>query len=339
MGSVLDRAKQQAGESIASEGFFLNLRNTAVLSETFHSSQSNLTMHKISSIYIVLVIFSRWCVINIQQVRLIREISGVVNYGPVPPPILSLSDGGHVENLGLLPLLKRGCQRILLVDGGYSETDAMRANDLILALQFARKWLRCSFSGHDGRDIIEDIKNKFTHKAPGNQPRTYSFKVEYFKKPYGTENDVKTGEGQVLVLFPRHPLKGTAPNSISTWQEYTTDTEQDMDPQLWGPGPDLDANETEKLTFCCCECCHQQSCRQCSSFLCGVFPFHFTCNQFFTPEMFSTYHREGYKASLDGKIECFLDPNMTWPRDNMIIIQRLNEVDGKDGSLSCSDMD
>lgn len=262
-----------------------------------------------------------------------------MNYGPVPPPVLNLSDGGHVENLGLLPLLKRKCERILVVNGGYSESDALRARDLILALQFARKWLRCSFSGENGRDIIEDIKNNFIQKEPGIQPRTYSFKVEYFERPYGTQNDVKIGEGHVLLLSPRHPFKGNRHKYFATWEEYKTDTGQDLDPRIWGLGPDLEASETDKLTFCCCECCHHLSCRPCSSLCCGLFPTHFTSNQLFTPEMFSSYHREGYRTSLDGKIECFLDTNMKWPRDDTIVIQRLNEVDCRDSSFSSSDTD
>lgn len=245
-----------------------------------------------------------------------------------------------MENLGILPLLKRRCKRILVVNGGYSCSDEAVANDLITAMQFARKWLHCSFSGRNGRDIFEDIKDHYVCKAPGIQPRTYSFKVEYFTRDYGSVNDVKTGEGQILILSPRHPFKGTSHQYFSTWEEYTTDTDQNLDPEMWGPGPDINADETDRLTFCCCECCHRLSCRTCSAICFGTFPFHFTSNQFFTPEMFSVYHREGYRASLDGKIECFLNPNLKWPRDiNTIVIQRLNEFACKDSSFSTSDVD
>ena len=244
-----------------------------------------------------------------------------------------------MENLGLLPLLKRRCVRILVVSGGYSSSDTTIANDLIIALNFARKWLRCSFSGRNGRDVIEDIKDHYVDKAPGIQPRTYSFKVEYFARPYGYVNDVKTGEGEILILSPRHPFKGICHRYLSTWEEYNTDTAQYIDPESWGPGPDLTADETDRLTCCCCECCHSLSCRTCSAVCFGTFPFHFTSNQFFTPEIFSAYHREGYRASLDGEIECFLNPNFKWPRNNTIVIQRLNEVECKDSSFSTSDVD
>ena len=260
-----------------------------------------------------------------------------MNYGPVPPPVLNLSDGGHVENLGLLPLLKRRCERILVVDGGYTDGDTFRANDWIIAIDFARKWLRCSFSALDGRDIIEDIKNKFVYRLPGTQPRMYTFKVEYYERAYGVECDIKIGEGYVLILSPRHPFKGIPHKFFETWEEHTSDVEQEMDPLLWGPGPDLEASETDELTYCCCECCHCSFCFQCSSFCCGSFPLHATSNQFFTPQMFSVYHREGYRASMDGKIECFLNTDVAWPRNNTILIERLNKAEYKDSSITSSD--
>lgn len=37
----------------------------------------------------------------------IRELMNGPVVGPAPDFILNLSDGGHTENLGLLPLLKR----------------------------------------------------------------------------------------------------------------------------------------------------------------------------------------------------------------------------------------
>lgn len=40
--------------------------------------------------------------------------------------------------------------------------------------------------------------------------------------------------------------------------------------------------------------------------LCGFFPHHATLNQFFTPALFSAYHREGYRACLDAEIGQFL---------------------------------
>ena len=97
----------------------------------------------------------------------------VVNEGPMPPPILRLSDGGHIENLAILPLLKKHLPKIVVVDGGHKTRDSEWGDSLLNALSLARKKLHCSFIGWDGRDVIEDIKEKFVCKPKGSQPRSY----------------------------------------------------------------------------------------------------------------------------------------------------------------------
>jgi len=97
----------------------------------------------------------------------------ITNQGPNPPAVLFLSDGGHVENLGILPLFKLRLKKIVSVDGGCAILDEDYGNALLVALDMARKKLGCSFSGIDGRDIAEDIRDNFVDKIPGSQPRSY----------------------------------------------------------------------------------------------------------------------------------------------------------------------
>lgn len=97
----------------------------------------------------------------------------VPNEGPSPPPVLRLSDGGHIENLAILPLLKKRLEKIVVVDGGHKVNDREWGKDLLTALSLAREKLHCSFIGLDGRDVIEDVKEKFVNKPQGHQPRSY----------------------------------------------------------------------------------------------------------------------------------------------------------------------
>ena len=104
------------------------------------------------------------------------------NTGLMPPPIMLLSDGGHVENLGLLPLLKKRLKKIIVVDGGYKEDQKLYGESLLNALTLARTKLNCSFisvskRGADSRgasdddndfDVITDLMNTFV-KPRGNQ--------------------------------------------------------------------------------------------------------------------------------------------------------------------------
>ena len=81
----------------------------------------------------------------------------MTNLGPNPPPVLRLSDGGHIENLAILPLLKKRLKKIVVADGGHKNKDGEWGESLLKALTLAREKLHCSFIGIDGRDVIEDV--------------------------------------------------------------------------------------------------------------------------------------------------------------------------------------
>ena len=54
------------------------------------------------------------------------------------------------------------------IDGGQTILDEDYGSILLEALNMARKKLDCSFSGMDGRDIAEDIREKFVERMPGS---------------------------------------------------------------------------------------------------------------------------------------------------------------------------
>ena len=124
------------------------------------------------------------------------------------------------------------------------------------------------------------------------------FKVQYFDK------DPKTmvSEGEILLIAPRRPDKVVQKTPYETWGDIGVDLEAGS----WGPGPQLTAEEADRLTFCCCECCHGTKYRRLSEWMCGAFPQHSTGNQFFTPAMFTAYHREGYRACMESNAAEFL---------------------------------
>jgi len=236
-------------------------------------------------------------------VRFIRELLGVVNVGPTPPPILSLSDGGHVENLGILPLLKRKLERIVVINAGCVNEDLGLAHSLLYALNQAREKLHCSFSAEDGRDVHEGIRVAVIDRLPGKQPRSYRFKVEYYDFTTKGEEE-KVGEGEILYILPRHPTLGLS-GQRRNWDEITDDVKIDIEADLWGSGPDLELEEVDRLTCCCSECCHCSLLLLLPGSFCGVFPNHVTANQFYTPAMFSAYHREGYRACMEARADEF----------------------------------
>ncbi|KAK3739862.1 hypothetical protein QZH41_009100 [Actinostola sp. cb2023] len=145
---------------------------------------------------------------------------------------MDLSDGGHIENLALLPLFKLRLPRIVVVNGGDVGSGGNYATDLLTALKQARDKLRCSFIGVGGRDVIEDIREAFVEQPDGKQPRYYRFLVQYYEK-YGLAEN-KVGEGEVLLISPRHPSKGTRDFEESKWSDFSEEEVKiDLDEKAW----------------------------------------------------------------------------------------------------------
>ena len=129
------------------------------------------------------ILLFRWFIVHVSFVRFMRQLLYVSNMGPAPPPILRLSDGGHIENLGILPLLKKRLRKIVVADGGHKSEVGDWAKDLLKVFSLAREMLHCSSIGVDGCDVIEDVKEKFVNTPRRHQPRSYrsvAFEVLFF---------------------------------------------------------------------------------------------------------------------------------------------------------------
>ena len=107
----------------------------------------------------------------------------------------------------------------------------------------------------------------------------------------------------MLLIAPRKPDEGN--NEVVDGIFDPTSPFDDVD-GLQGNGMVLGEGDVNKLTFCCCECCHGHPCCGVSNFCCNIFPQHNTANQFFTPRMFEAYHREGYRACVEAEQDDFM---------------------------------
>ncbi|CAH3113874.1 unnamed protein product [Pocillopora meandrina] len=72
-------------------------------------------------------------IVHVSFVQFVREGLNIENIGPMPPPVMLLSDGGHVENLAILPLLKKKLKKIIVVDGGYYSNEMKYGKYLLRA--------------------------------------------------------------------------------------------------------------------------------------------------------------------------------------------------------------
>ncbi|XP_068683749.1 uncharacterized protein [Montipora foliosa] len=242
---------------------------------------------------------ARWFIVHISFVQFIRETFSKNNIGPMPPPVLLLSDGGHFENLALLPLLKKRLKKIVVVDGGQKEDDMHYGDSLLKALMLARTQLDCSFLSKDGGDVISFLFDAFQEPKKGKLPRFFKFKVQYKEGQFGG-----SGDGEIMLITPRYPTDSVScpPNHIPSVPLYPFNDEADG----LAPGMCLKASDVDNLTWCCCPCCHGHQCWGLSAFCCDTFPQHSTLNQFFTSRMFAAYHREGYRACVEAEKDDFM---------------------------------
>ena len=207
----------------------------------------------------------------------------------------------------MLPLLEKKLKKIAIFDGSYNPSDEKYADSLLTALKLAREKLHCSFEGMTGRDINEDIRVEFLKMKSEQRPRSYRFKVQYYDK---ADSNLPVSDGEILFVAPRHPSESIPLKRAETEQPKPWDTFDpelgSLDPDKWGTSPELTVREADRLTFCCCNRCHYYGSSHCiSDCLLGRFPHHITANQFFTPDTFSAYHREGYAACVEADVAKF----------------------------------
>ena len=125
------------------------------------------------------VFLPRWFIVHVSFVKFVREGLNIDNIGPMPPPVMLLSDGGHVENLAILPLLKKKLKKIIVVDGGYYSNEMKYGKYLLRALMLARRDLNCSFIGQGGRDVISDLLENFVRLQQPDEKKPRHFRYVF----------------------------------------------------------------------------------------------------------------------------------------------------------------
>jgi hypothetical protein len=191
----------------------------------------------------------------------------VIGGDPLPPRVF-LSDGSHIETLGLIPLLeKRRYRTIIICDGSQDVPESCET--LTLHLDMARKLLGCSFFPQE-KETNQDMEAVLREFAADHNASALTFWVHYDDSTQADEGSLKKSE--IIYLKPR--LGYALNNSEMHMEEY----------------------KNEHMHGCCCECCHQKAC-SCLDAQCATFPQHSTGNQFFTGTMFRQYYKLGYEVS------------------------------------------
>jgi len=229
-----------------------------------------------------------------------RILTKYVAWTIKPPPVMYLSDGGHTENLALLPLLARRLPFIIIADGS---TDTNPVSGLRVALEQARNKLPVTFhpSGWDqkrrmgdevkGDDVWEldtDLDN-WGKQLSENKTRAFMFHAHYntfhkFQKP-GTSKAI------VIYLKP-NPFEP----EVDICSGHRTLQEEDQREKQEKQGKNRRADDDLECA------CHRSCCRLktgVGSLLCGTFPDVSTANQFFSPMLWEKFHQQGFAAAFE----------------------------------------
>lgn len=218
-----------------------------------------------------------------------------------PPRNLILSDGGHSENLAILPHLRARHRIILSLDGG--EDHLQQCQDLLDALKDANQRWGIQFHPwrHDGPfDRMEayvppgkaPVKFKHCEESQWNIDEYIRLRWAPIEYHGGSDATIDTDkEAFVLPIEVHYPAV------------FNSDGSQ-RSPEMKGlllylkPRPYADSEHwvEKNLHGCCCNCCHVNHALRATTLCCERFPHHSTANQFFTPEMHRWYRLQGMLA-------------------------------------------
>jgi len=114
--------------------------------------------------------------------RFLAQIIELTILFPDFPTYLYVSDGGHAENYGLLPLIRRKCRLIIITDG--SQDIEGTCLNFLNGLKLAEDRLHCSFlSDSDNESLNNYFQIQFISNI--NRKRFAHFKVRYNDGSFG----------------------------------------------------------------------------------------------------------------------------------------------------------
>lgn len=213
------------------------------------------------------------------DLRLVHLATRAVEVSESPPAMIYVSDGGVQDCTGLLQLMRRRCERIVLViafDDPLGELNQLRAA-MDIVIEQGLGWF------YD----IDDPRRSY--KLTLDEVRADAFKT-FFRLGirYGWEFKPDCEQhAELWVIKNRLPPRyDRTIKPYITAEEVRGESPPPVSRQQWSHLLQTD------LGGCCCNCCHLRGCN-CG----GKFPNHNTGFQCLTPQCFNSLCRLGYNVS------------------------------------------
>lgn len=243
------------------------------------------------------------------MVRSVHSITGHNYVNSRPPPMLNLTDGGHIDNLGLLTLLWRKCDVIICSDAGTDPNSEFYSICNVLGIASENGIIRvkkcpCHLKTRDEvfHWMSDRVKKWSYDKRRVRKNLCLVIEFEYVDA-LCNGYDEKLKDGKIVIVKCREDLP---------YASHGTSASHDKDGYIEGH------------FGCCCECCEESSSKNCGmcgplghgilTSCCGEFPHQSTANQFMTPNSFEDYHRLGRRAVSSIAVGLQLEWSLTWWR-------------------------
>jgi len=227
-----------------------------------------------------------------QLIRTIHQVTGYYHKARWPPSLLYITDGMVEDNTGVMDLLRRRCERILLVYAGADNKDEFK---------FLRKILECAAaerlaSIYDPADPRCDVGVALERYR--KDVRAVYLRLDIL---YGWDcppEERKLGHLFILKLHVPHDQQDMLAQPLLTEAEIRGEAGSGAEDASTcsesSEGSPLRSLRARDLSGCCCDCCHRRGWR------CGsMFPHPPTGMQFLTPQVASTLCRLGHGISGD----------------------------------------
>jgi len=220
-------------------------------------------------------------------IRHIHQATRFIHQSWVPPRMLYITDGGVQDCTAITQLLRRRCERILLVLAASDPEDDLAVLRTTLQEATQRHKLAAFFDPRDARKDIHQLLDEY--KADKSMPYMkigirygWNEQTELGTPEHGTLWIVKNRLPEEFANQPVAPLLRE-----SDFRALSTSSDEESE------GEDLSAMTYDQLGgVCCCDCCH---------LWCNVgkkFPhLTFTGYMWLTPRLFSSLSRLGYALS------------------------------------------
>jgi len=219
--------------------------------------------------------------LNSVVLRGIHQLLQFYHQATHPPTAVHVTDGGLLDNTGVMQLFRRRIQRILLAYGGNDPKEQFKyIQKLVVAL--ATEHIG---SLHDPIDPRRDLNETF-HKFRSDKQATYL----HLKVKYGWCDDGCDQPSSDLFIVMCRLTPAARDMKVKPLMTESTILGEESDDELSDDGES--AILQRKLGGCCCDCCHVIGCN------CGrKFPNPLTMNQFLTPQLFNSLCRLGHDIS------------------------------------------